>query len=118
LSVTTLAPSLCVGRFPLTVDATGRKDGLRFCLASTDVHGLCLSVGAYFADVPMPLFDMYTRGIRFETSRADVRRDLPEALALAASGRFDLGAIATTVVSWEDAPRAWSEPATKLVVRR
>jgi alcohol dehydrogenase len=111
-------PGLRVGRFPFTVDATSREEGLRFCLASTDAYGTCLSVGVYFGDVPMPLLEMYSRGIRFETSRSDTRRDLPEALALAADGRFDLGAVAPTVVPWDDAPRAWLEPTTKLVVRR
>jgi len=112
------APDLRVGLFPITVDATSREEGLRFCLASTDAGGVCTSVGIYFADLPMPLLQMYTRGIRFVTGRIDARRDLPAALELAARGAFDLAAIPTTVVEWDQAPQAWVEPATKLVVRR
>lgn len=111
-------PGLRIGRFPITVDATGRPEGLRFCLASTDAWGECTSVGIYLVDVPLPLFDMYTRGVRFATGRIDARRDLPAALAAAASGAFDLAPIATRVVAWEDAPHAWCEPATKLIIRR
>lgn len=111
-------PSLRLGRFAVTVDATGREEGLRFALASTDVWGECTSIGVYFGDVPMPLLDLYTRGIRFVTGRVDARRDLPAALAAATAGAFDLDAIATTVVPWGEAAAAWAEPATKLVVRR
>ena len=111
-------PGLRVGRFPITVDATSQEEGLRFCLASTDSDGICTSVGIYFSDVPLPLLDMYTRGVRFVTGRVHARRDLPEAAALAASGAFDLAAVATTIVDWNQAPEAWGEPATKLVLRR
>jgi alcohol dehydrogenase len=60
---------------------------------------------------------MYTRGIEFVTGRADARRDLPAAAALATRG-FDLAAVATTIIDWSSAAEAWGEPATKLVVRR
>jgi alcohol dehydrogenase len=114
----TYAPGLRVGRFPITVDASARDEGLRFCIASTDPGGTCTSVGIYLADVPMPLAEMYTRGITFVTGRIDARRDLPAALELATTGAFDLATVVTTIVDWERAPEAWVEPATKLVVRR
>ena len=40
-----------------------------------------------------------------------------EALAVAKRA-LDLATVATTVVSWKDAASAWTEPATKLIVRR
>jgi threonine dehydrogenase-like Zn-dependent dehydrogenase len=110
--------NLRLGRFPVTVDASAREEGLHFCIASTDLDGVCTSVGIYFAEVPLPLLEMYTRGIRFITGRTQARRDLPAALQLASSGAFDLATVATTVVSWDEAPRAWTEPTPKLVVRR
>lgn len=110
-------PSLRVGRFPITVDASSREEGLRFALGSTDAWGECTSVGVYFADVALPLLELYTRGIRFTTGRADARRDLPAALALTASGAFDLATVATRIVDWADAAGAWTEPAAKLVIR-
>jgi threonine dehydrogenase-like Zn-dependent dehydrogenase len=110
--------ALRIGRFPITVDATGREQGLRFCIASTEAWGECTSVGIYFTDVALPLFSMYTRGIRFVTGRVDARRDLPAALAAVASGAFEVAPVATHVVPWSDAPSAWLEPAPKLVLRR
>jgi alcohol dehydrogenase len=110
--------ALRLGRFPITVDASGREDGLRFCIASTDVEGLCTSVGIYFTDVPFPLLEMYTRGITFVTGRINTRRDLPGALALLAKGALDLGTVATTIVPWDQAAEAWLEPVPKLVLAR
>ena len=112
------APGLKAGRFEITVDCTSREEGLRFCLASTEPEGVCTSVGIYFGDVALPLLEMYTRGITFITSRINARRDLPEALSLFAKGAFDLSSVATKVVSWDEAPSAWAEPAAKLVVKR
>lgn len=113
-----ITPSLRVGRFPIVVDASGREEALRFCIASTDAEGTCTSVGIYFGDVPFPLLDMYTRGITFVTGRINARRDLSDALALAATGAFDLAPVVSSVVSWEEAPAAWIAPASKLVVAR
>lgn len=111
-------PSLRVGRFAITVDATAREEGLRFCLGSTEAWGECTSVGVYFSDVSLPLLDMYSRGVRFATGRIDARRDLPAALAIAVSGAFEIGAVPTSVVPWSDAASAWTEASTKLVIRR
>jgi alcohol dehydrogenase len=112
------APSegLRLGRFPVTVDASSRSEGLRFCIASTDVDGECTSVGVYFGEVPLPLLAMYTRGIRFSTGRVNARRDLPAALALALDHGFDLTAIATDVLPFDAAEGAWGAKATKLVL--
>ncbi len=113
-----LDPKMRLGRFPITVDASAREEGLRLCIASTEPEGVCTSVGVYFGDVALPLFEMYTRGITFVTSRINARRDLPRALELVTRGGFDLGSVASTVVSWGEAAEAWTEPAAKLVVRR
>ncbi len=48
------------------------------------MNGTLTSVGVYFQDVALPLLHVYTRGITFVTSRVDLRRDLPGALARAA----------------------------------
>lgn len=111
-------PRLQLGRFPIVVDATAREAGLRFCLASTDLDGTCTSVGIYWSEVPFPLFELYARGITFTTGRVHARKELPAALALAASGAFALAPIATTRVGWEQAPEAWAVPSTKLIVTR
>ncbi len=67
---------------------------------------------------PMPLLEMYTRGVTFHVSRADSRRLLPEVIDLVAARRLDPLAIPTSVIPWDQAPTAWPEPATKLVLVR
>ncbi len=113
-----LDPKMRIGRFPITVDASSREEGLRLCIASTEPEGVCTSVGVYFRDVSLPLFEMYTRGITFVTGRINARRDLPRALELFARGDLDLAAVASTVIPWDQAAEVWAEPAAKLVVHR
>src|SRR6266849_1024135 len=103
----------------ITVDGTGNAEGLAAVLRSTEDYGYCTSVAIYFgALTPVPLLEMYTRGVTFHVSRADSRRLLPEVIDLVAARRLDPLAIPTTVVPWDQAPTAWLEPATKLVLVR
>lgn len=103
----------------ITVDNTADADGLVTTLRSTDDYGTCTSVAIHFAPTtPLPLLEMYTRGVTFHLSRADSRRFLPEVLELVSSGRLDPMAVPTTIVDWEEAENAWLEPATKLVLQR
>jgi len=103
----------------ITVDGTGDPEGLAAVLRSTEDYGYCTSVAIYFgALTPVPLLEMYTRGVTFHVSRADSRRLLPEVIDLVAARRLDPLAIPTTVVPWDQAPTAWLEPATKLVLVR
>jgi threonine dehydrogenase-like Zn-dependent dehydrogenase len=104
---------------PITVDVTGRPGGLPCVIRSTERYGTCTALAiAFEAGDQLPLLEMYTRGITFHTSRADARRYLPEVLELMARSTFEPLAVPTTVCSWEEAPTAWLEPATKLVVQR
>jgi alcohol dehydrogenase len=106
-------------RAPITIDNTGDTDGLSCTLRSTDDYGTCTSVAIQFATAtPVPLLAMYTKGITFHVSRADSRRFLPEVTQLVAGGLLDPSVVPTTVVPWEQADRAWLEPAIKLVVDR
>ena len=103
----------------IIVDGTGDPEGLASVLRSTEDYGYCTSVAIYFgASTPVPLLEMYTRGVTFHVSRADSRRLLPEVIDLVASQRLDPLRIPTTVVPWDQAPSAWLEPATKLVLVR
>jgi alcohol dehydrogenase len=106
-------------RAPITVEASGELDGLNAVLRSTDDYGFCTAVAIHFAPtVPLPLLEMYTRGITVHVSRADSRRLLPLVVDLFTEGRFDPLAVPTTIVPWDRADEAWLEPATKLVLQR
>ena len=94
-------------------------EGLHCAIRSTEAYGRLTPVTIHFGTgTPLPLLEMYTRGITFHTSRADSRRYLPEVLDLVAAGRIDPLAVPTTVVEWDCAADHWLQPALKLVVAR
>ena len=106
-------------RAPIVVAASLRLDGLHCAIRSTEAYGRLTVVTIHFApETPLPLLEMYTRGITFHTSRADSRRYLPELLDLVSAGRIDPLAVPTTTVSWAQAADRWLEPALKMVVTR
>ena len=103
----------------IVVDNVLEPEGLHAAVRSTDGYGFCTSVAIHFGETtPMPLLEMYTRGITFHTSRADSRRLLPEVIDLVEAGTLDPAAVPTTKVAWEAADEAWLQPAIKLVVER
>jgi alcohol dehydrogenase len=104
------------GSFPVTVDASAQPEGLACSLRSTEPGGTCTSVGIYFApETPVPLFDAYLTGLAFRTGRPHARTDMPRILDLLATGEVDPSPM-QTVVDWEEAPSAWIDPPTKLVL--
>lgn len=105
-------------RFPITVDASAHPEGLRLALAATDVEGTCTSVGVYTTDVPFSLLELYSKGVRFLTSRAHVRAVLPEVLRSLADHTLAIDQITMRHAGWHDVREAWGEAATKLVVTR
>jgi alcohol dehydrogenase len=106
-------------RAPITIDNTGDEEGLACTLRSTDDYGFCTGVTPHFRPTTaVPLLHMYTKGITFHTSRADSRRHLPAVIDLVASGRLDPATVPAAVVPWDEADRAWLEPATKLIVSK
>jgi len=102
-----------------TVDGAQGVDGLACAVRSTQDYGVCTRVAIAFAPTsPVPLLEMYTRGVRLRTSRADSHRHLPAVAELVASGRLDPGHVPTRVETWDAADRVWLAPATKLVLTR
>ncbi len=104
-------------RAPIVVAGSLQVEGLHCAIRSTEAFGRITPITIHFgAETPLPLLEMYTRGITFHTSRADSRRYLPEVLDLVAAGRIDPLAVPTTVVKWGDAAHRWMGPALKMVV--
>jgi alcohol dehydrogenase len=103
----------------LVVHTSADPAQLRHALLSTDLDGLCIDTGMYFTNaLPLPMLEMFTRGIEFRTSRAHARRDLPAVLAEVRAGRFDPSRVTSAVVDWDGAPEALLQAPTKLVVSR
>ena len=106
-----------LGRFPITVDASGNHGGLHAAIRSTAANGWCTSVAIYFEpETPLPLLEMYTRGCTFHASRVHARALIPEVLGLIADGRLEPQRVTSAVVGFDDAPDALADPPTKLVL--
>lgn len=105
--------------FPITVDASGSREGLASALRSTEPGGTCTSVGILSEpETPLPLLEMYTNGIEFRIGRPMARSTIPSVLELAAAGRIHPERVTSRVASWEEAPEAVLELERKLVITR
>ncbi len=108
-----------LGPYPITVDASANPAGLSCALRSTSPDGVCTSVGIYFAaTTPVPLFEMYTKGIRFLTGRVHAREAMGPVLALIEQELLHPELVTSQVVGWDDAAEALSDPRGKTVVSR
>lgn len=111
-------PDRSLGAFPITVDGTAMPEGLVATLRLTDWGGRCTSIGQLAPEAPLPLFELYTRGVRLDIGRAMARPCIPPILDLVAAGRLRPQLVTSATVSWDDADEALLEPATKLVFAR
>lgn len=106
------------GQPALAVEATGLVDQLALALKCLAPEGICESAGNHFRPGELPLLDMYLTGVTLRVARDSVRAHLPDALALAASGRVDPGKVVSHVIDWEDLPAALPEKHLKPVFVR
>ncbi|HEV3229998.1 MAG TPA: alcohol dehydrogenase catalytic domain-containing protein [Solirubrobacteraceae bacterium] len=107
------------GSFAITVDASGDPDGLGCALRSTAPDGTCTSVGIYYSpETPVPLLEMYAKGVSFYTGRPHARGLIPAVMELIAAGRIQPERVTTAVVPWEAAAEELLNPRTKLVIAR
>jgi alcohol dehydrogenase len=61
---------------------------------------------------------MYVDGVTLRTGITNSRALIPQVLELLASKRLDPTPVATLVAAWDDAPRAFLERTTKVIVAR
>lgn len=107
------------GKYPITVDASMNKDGIRFAIRSLAPGGICTSVGYYFQKgTSIPLMQMYANDSTLHTGISHPRASLPDVLALIESKKFQPEKITTLLANWEDATEAFLERTTKVVVHR
>ena len=107
------------GPYPITVDASGDPDGLACALRSTEPEGICTSIGIYFSETtPVPLLEMFTKGIRFHTGRCHARPAMEPLLDLVREGSFEPQRVTGETARWEEAPEAIAGHRSKLVISR
>lgn len=104
--------------FDLAIDATGRVDDLSTALKSLVPEGFCESCGNHFRPGNLPLLEMYLTGVTMRIARDNVRAHLPDALALAQSGKVDPRRVVSKVLPWEQLPEALPERHLKPVFVR
>lgn len=108
-----------LGPYPITVAAIRDHAGLACAIRSTAPDGVCTSCGIYFeGETPLPLFEMYSKGIRFVTGRVHARAAMPAVLDLVAGGRLRPELITARVARWDEAPEALADHDAKLVIAR
>jgi threonine dehydrogenase-like Zn-dependent dehydrogenase len=106
------------GSFPIVVDASADDQSLLCALRSVEPEGIVSSVGGHFRDVPIPLFEMYRRGVHFYTGRGRGGPNVAAALDWVAQGRVDPGPVVTEIADFDDAPAVLAKPSMKPVLVR
>jgi alcohol dehydrogenase len=107
-----------LGPFAVTVDASAAHDGLGLALRSTAPDGICTSIGIYFErETPIPLLEMYTKGITFQTGRVHAGPAIPHVLELIEGG-WDPQPVTKRVATWNEAAEGLVEERRKLVITR
>jgi len=106
--------------YQVTVCSASDPAHLALALRATEPDGTCVVNAIFFDDdaVPMPMFSMYTRGVRLVTGRVNARAVMPKALALVSQGAFDPAVVTDAVVEWSDAAEALTAAPQKLVIHR
>ena len=98
------------GEFAVTACCASSSEALLSALASTAPGGTCQSAGIHFQPFALPLFEMYRRGVRFVTGRANARDDIPAVLDLISTGALDVASINAQVVPVGDVLTTLSGP--------
>jgi alcohol dehydrogenase len=103
---------------PITVDCTSDADGFRGVIASTEAGGTCTSASIHLADVALPMWSMYMKGITLRTSRVQGAAEQAAVLAAIARGDIDVMVTDPQIVTWDDAPDALLGDALKSIIER
>jgi threonine dehydrogenase-like Zn-dependent dehydrogenase len=108
-----------LGPYPITVNGSLDHEGLACALRSTAPDGICTSIGIFYEpSTPVPLLEMYTKGIRFETGRVHARATMEPVLDLIREGKFEPQQVTGETAAWDDAAEAIAGHRSKLVLTR
>jgi alcohol dehydrogenase len=108
-----------VGEYDITIDGTlFEPNGLACALRSLRPNGLCVGVTIYLQDPHIPYFTLYTRGARLVTGRVNARAAMPAVLDLLQAQRIHPMTVSQSVLPFDDALAAFSEPMLKPIFVR
>lgn len=108
-----------LGPYPVVVDHSGSHEGLACALRSTAPEGTCTITAIYFEpSTPVPLLEMYTKGVHVSTGRVHARPAMDPLLALVREGSLHPERVTAETAAWDDAAEALAGHSGKLVVSR
>lgn len=103
-------PESTDARYDLTVDAAVQPSGLRCALRSAKAGGTCVARSIYFADPPLPYFDLYGSGVTLVTGPPHITPHAQAVLSLSESGRLDIDAVMAGPFGYAEAPAVLLDP--------
>jgi alcohol dehydrogenase len=105
--------------YDIVVEASSSAAGLRHALRSTAPGGVCTAVGYYLTrNTGIPLMHMYANDITLHVGVSHPRAVLPDVLAWVGEHDFPAERVTSLLADWDDAPSAYAERTTKLVLHR
>jgi threonine dehydrogenase-like Zn-dependent dehydrogenase len=105
--------------YDVAVEGTSSSAGVDTALRSLAPGGICQPVGYYLPrGTKVPLMHMYANDTTLKIGVSNVRTVLPDVLDFMAANEFPAERVTTITANWDDAPDAYTQRATKLVLRR
>jgi threonine dehydrogenase-like Zn-dependent dehydrogenase len=105
--------------YDVVVEASSQTSGLRGAIRALKPGGICTAVGYYLATgTKVPIMDMYATSATLRVGISHVRPILPTLLDFIATTGFPAEQVTSLLADWEDAPSAYAEHTTKLVLHR
>jgi alcohol dehydrogenase len=107
------------GTYDIVVEASSSTAGLRYAIRSVAPGGICTAVGYYVrTNTGTPLMHMYATDITLKIGVSHPRAVLPEVLEWIHRNDFPAERVTSLLANFDDAPRAYAEKTTKLVLHR
>lgn len=104
--------------YEVVVDNSQNPEVLALAVNAAAPAAVVTSTAMYVdARTPVPLMDMFARGITYVTGQPHARHDIGRLVPLLRDG-VDLAPVVTAVAAWDDAPEAFASGSGKLVCAR
>ncbi|MFF1252215.1 alcohol dehydrogenase catalytic domain-containing protein [Pseudarthrobacter sp. NPDC058329] len=105
--------------YDIVVEASSTTSGIRKAIRATAPGGICTAIGYYVGtNTGIPLMHMYANDITLHLGVSHPRAVLPELLDWVHKNNFPAEKVTSHLADFDDAPRAYAEHTTKLVLHR
>ncbi|MDR7166119.1 alcohol dehydrogenase [Pseudarthrobacter oxydans] len=105
--------------YDIVVEASSSTAGIRHAIRATAPGGICTAVGYYVGtNTGIPLMHMYANDITLHLGVSHPRAVLPELLNWVHHNNFPAERVTSHLADFDDAPTAYAQHATKLVLHR